>query len=214
MVDAKICGLNDAGTLAMAVDAGAALVGFNFYPPSPRAVTAEAAAQLAATLPPGIKKVGLFVDPSDDDIATVLGRVDLDIIQLHGSESPARVAEIRRGFGRPVMKAVKIASRADLAETEAYDDAADMLLLDAKAPNDLADALPGGNGLTFDWNLIRDRRWRLPWMLAGGLDDRNVAEAVRISGADIVDVSSGVESAPGSKDPALIKAFLDAVKRL
>lgn len=217
-VAVKICGLKDPVAIDAAVKGGASYVGLVFYPRSPRAVTPALARELAALVPPAVKKVGLFVDPDDALLATVLAQVPLDLIQLHGGESPGRVAEIRTRITVPanlaILKAITVASRADLDLANDYDEIADMLLFDAKAPTDMADALPGGNGLVFDWNLLTGRQWRRPWMLSGGLDAGNVAQAVRISGARAVDVSSGVESVPGVKDPVAIKAFLDAVKTL
>ncbi len=213
-IAAKICGLNDAASLRAATTAGAAFVGLMFYPPSPRAVTPAEAGTLAAQVPAGVGKVGVFVDPDDELLDTVLAAVPLDLLQLHGQETPERVAGIAKRAGLPVMKAIRVAERADIEAARAYEDVADRLLFDAKAPKTMADALPGGNGLVFDWNLLRDAAWRRPWMLSGGLDAGNVADAVRISGAPAVDVSSGVETAPGAKDPAAIKAFLDAVKAL
>jgi phosphoribosylanthranilate isomerase len=215
---AKICGLKDPAAITAAVAGGASYVGLNFYPPSPRAVTPAQARELAALIPPAVKKVGVFVDPDDALLGAVLAQVPLDLLQLHGGESPQRVAQIAAQVTAPadlgILKAIKVAKRADLQAAATYEEIADMLLFDAKAPTDMADALPGGNGLMFDWNLLTGRKWRRPWMLSGGLDAGNVAQAVRISGARIVDVSSGVESAPGVKDPAAIKAFLDAVKAL
>jgi len=213
-VEAKICGLNDAPAIGAAVAGGAAFIGLVFYPPSPRALAPAAAAELVRQVPPGIRKVGLFVDAGDAEIEAVLEHLELDLLQLHGAETPARLGAIKARFGLAVMKAIKVAERADIDGAADYQEAADMLLFDAKAPKSMADALPGGNGLIFDWNLLRDRRWRRPWMLSGGLDAGNVADAVRISGAAMVDVSSGVEFAPGRKDPAAIKAFLDAVRQL
>lgn len=213
-IAAKICGLNDAASLRAAATAGAAFVGLMFYPPSPRAVTPAEAGTLAAQVPAGVGKVGVFVDPDDALLDTVLAAAPLDLLQLHGQETPERVAGIAKRAGLPVMKAIRVAERADIEAARAYEDVADRLLFDAKAPKTMADALPGGNGLVFDWNLLRDQAWRRPWMLSGGLDAGNVADAVRISGAPAVDVSSGVETAPGAKDPAAIKAFLDAVKAL
>ena len=214
MVAAKICGLTDSGALAAAVAGGAAFVGFVFYPPSPRALSGAAAGRLAAEVPAGVRKVGLVVDADDALIEAVLAEAPLDLLQLHGAETPERVAEVRRRFGLPVMKAIKVAAREDIAAAEAFEEVADILLFDAKAPRSLADALPGGNGLVFDWNLLRARRPRCPWMLSGGLDAGNVAMAVAISGAAMVDVSSGVEDSPGHKSPARIEAFLDAVRGL
>ena len=193
---------------------GAAFVGLNFYPPSPRYLAPEEAARLAARAGPATARVGVFVDPNDELLAQVLRIVPLDMIQLHGSETPGRVAEIRGRFERPVMKAIKIAGPEDLAAVESYLPVSDRLLFDAKAPKSMANALPGGNALAFDWRLLAGRRWARPWMLSGGLEAANLAEAVRISGATAVDVSSGVESAPGVKDPARIADFLAAASRL
>jgi phosphoribosylanthranilate isomerase len=207
-VRAKICGVNSAAAVDAAVSGGAGFLGFVFYAPSPRAVTPEAAGALAATVPTGITNVGLLVDDSDERIAEILARTPLDLLQLHGKETPDRVAAIRRRFGVPVMKAVKIAAAADLAVADQYVERADWLLFDAKTPPQMTGALPGGNALAFDWQLLAGRSWPLPWMLSGGLTAENLAEAVRISGAAFVDVSSGVESRPGHKDPARIAAFL------
>ncbi len=210
----KICGLSDVASIDAAVANGASYVGLVFYPPSPRALTLEQARELSCHIPAEVKKVGLFVDPDDELLRNVLAQVPLDLIQLHGGETPARVSEIKTLTKLPVLKAIKVANASDLDAADAYDGVADMLLFDAKAPKDLADALPGGNGLVFDWNLLAHCHWQRPWMLAGGLDAASVAQAVTISGARAVDVSSGVETAPGIKDPAAIKAFLDAVKAL
>ena len=212
-VAAKICGLNSEAAVTAAVGGGADYVGFVFYPPSPRAVTPAQAARLCAVVPAGTARVGLFVDASDDTIAAALAEVRLDILQFHGSESPQRVSDARRRFGRAVMKAVPLAEPKDVCTAEPYEEAADMLLFDAKPPRRRG-ALPGGNGLAFDWELIAGRLWRLPWMLSGGLTSETLPEAVRISGATCVDVSSGVESRPGEKDPAKIRDFLAAARAL
>jgi len=213
-IEIKICGINSRIALSTAVDNGAGYIGLIFYPPSPRAVTPEAAAKLAAVAPRWLVKVGLLVDADDAAIAGILSRAPLDLLQLHGSETPRRVAEIRARFGRPVMKAVKIASADDVAGAEAYCDVADRLLFDAKPPKGMTGTLPGGNAISFDWRLLAGRRWSRPWMLSGGLDAGNVAEAVRISGAPAVDVSSGVEDRPGVKSPDKIRAFLRVAKAL
>ncbi|HZF33821.1 MAG TPA: phosphoribosylanthranilate isomerase [Candidatus Angelobacter sp.] len=211
---AKICGVNSRAALDAAIAGGAGFVGLNFYPPSPRALTAEAAAALAAAVPPVVAKVGLLVDEPDERIAEILARVSLDMLQLHGKETPARVDDIRRRFGLPVMKAVKIAEAADLAVADRYIGHADWLLFDAKPPPEMTGALPGGNALSFVWQLLAGRTWPSPWMLSGGLTPENLAEAVRISGARVVDVSSGVETQPGQKDPAKIAAFLAEAARV
>ena len=210
MAQVKICGLTRPEHVSAAVEAGAAFVGFVFFPKSPRHLDIGAAAALAAEVPPGIARVGLFVDPDDALLDAVLAQVPLDLLQLHGAETPARVTEIRARTGLPVMKAVGVADATDLDALWDYGLVADMLLVDAKPPKDAA--LPGGNGLSFDWRLLVGRKWLVPWMLAGGLTPDNVAEAVRLTGARIVDVSSGVESAPGQKDTTLIGAFVAAAR--
>jgi phosphoribosylanthranilate isomerase len=213
-IQVKICGLSTPEAVRAAVEGGAGYVGFVFYPPSPRHVTAEQAALLVREVPAGIRKVGLFVDPSDEMLDHTLALVPLDILQLHGGESPERVAEIRRRSGLAVMKVLRIGDAADVAAAEPYQAVADILLFDAKPAADLKNALPGGNGLTFDWRHLAGRSWTRPWMLSGGLTADLLAEAVAATGAPGVDVSSGVETAPGVKDPALIRAFLAAAARL
>lgn len=207
-VRVKICGLTRPADVSAAVAAGAAYVGFVFFPKSPRHLDIEAARALAVEVPPGVAKVALVVDAGDAAIEAILARVPIDMLQLHGHEPPERVAALRGRHGLPVMKAVGVATADDLPALDAYARVADQILVDAKpAPGA---ALPGGNGVAFDWRLIAGRRWPVPWMLAGGLTPANVAEAVRLTGAQQVDVSSGVESAPGVKDPALIRAFVAA----
>jgi phosphoribosylanthranilate isomerase len=212
-VAAKICGLSAEEAVTAASAGGAAYLGFVFYPPSPRAVTPQRAARLCAAIPPGIARVGLFVDADDRAIEATLTAAPIDILQFHGGESPQRVTAAKRRFGCPVMKAVAIAGLEDVLRAARYEDVADILLFDAKPPQ-RADALPGGNGLAFDWGLIADRPWRAPWMLSGGLTAELLPEAVRISGAAAVDVSSGVESRPGVKDLDKIRAFLAAASSL
>ncbi|MFN3274937.1 MAG: phosphoribosylanthranilate isomerase [Paracoccus sp. (in: a-proteobacteria)] len=208
MAQVKICGLREVAHVRAASDAGARYLGFVFFPRSPRAVTPDQAALLSAEVPVGVARVGLFVDPDDALLETVLERAPLDIVQLHGDETADRVAAVRALTGLPVMKAVGIAGPQDLAQLTDYGLVADMLLVDAKpAPGS---ALPGGNGLAFDWRLLQGRRWLRPWLLAGGLTPANVAEAVRLTGAPGVDVSSGVETAPGIKDAGLIRDFIAA----
>ncbi len=206
----KICGLRTAEAIAASVEAGAAYIGFVFFEKSPRYVTPDMARQLAADIPPEIAKVGLVVDPSDDVLDTILSKVPLDIIQLHGSEPPGRVLEIKARTGLPVMKAVGISSAGDLASLALYEEVADQLLVDTKAPK--GSDLPGGNGLSFDWDLIADRQWAVPWMLAGGLTTQTVGDAIRRTGAMQLDLSSGVERAPGVKDPEKIRAFIAAAQ--
>ena len=207
----KICGLREVADVETAVRAGAAYVGFVFFPKSPRNVTLAEAARLAAAVPPGVAKVALTVDADDATLDALMAEVPIDMLQLHGHESPERVAAVKARFGLPVMKAVGVAGEADLAALETYGRVADQILVDAK-PAPGAD-LPGGNGLAFDWRLIAGRRWPVPWMLAGGLTAENVGEAIRLTGARQVDVSSGVESAPGFKDPVKIEDFLEAAHR-
>ncbi|RJL18547.1 phosphoribosylanthranilate isomerase [Paracoccus siganidrum] len=206
MAQVKICGLREAAHVAAAVEAGARYLGFVFFPKSPRAILPAQAAALAAEVPPGVARVGLFVDPGDALLEATLAAAPLDLIQLHGAESPARVSQIKARFGLPVMKAVGIAGPQDLDALWDYALVADMLLVDAKPPKDAV--LPGGNGLAFDWRLLVGRKWLKPWLLAGGLTPANVAEAIRLTGAPGVDVSSGVETAPGVKDAALIRDFI------
>jgi phosphoribosylanthranilate isomerase len=211
---AKICGLKTPETVAAAVAGGAALVGFNFYGRSPRCVDPATAKQLAMTVPPIVRKVGLLVDDSDARIAEILGTCDLDLLQLHGHETPERVAEIRARFAKPVIKVISVSDAADLNRAALYESVADYLMFDAKPPKSMANALPGGNAISFDWTLLSGRRFQRPWLLAGGLTPDNLIEAVRISGAPMVDVSSGVEDRPGEKNVSKIKAFLDASQRV
>lgn len=209
-MQAKVCGLTTVESIAAAVDAGAGYIGFVFFPKSPRNIEITAAAKLALTVPAGVCKVALVVNASDELLDELTSNVPVDMLQLHGSETPKRVTEVKARYGLPVMKAVGVADASDLPQLDAYMRVADMLLVDAKPPKDAA--LPGGNGLAFDWQLIANRRWPIPWMLAGGLNPDNVTEAMRLTGAKIVDVSSGVESAPGVKDLNKIAAFVSAAK--
>ena len=213
-VEVKICGINSPAALAAAVAGGADYLGFNFYPPSPRYVTPEAAREIGSHAPESVTKVGVVVDLDDAALAAILEGAPLDMLQLHGRESPQRVAEIRARFALPVMKAVKIAGADDVAAAQAYCAVAERLLFDAKPPKDMTGALPGGNALALDWRLLAGTAWPIPWMLSGGLDADNVAEAVRVSGARGLDVSSGVEDRPGLKSPDKIRAFLTAAKAL
>ena len=213
-VDVKICGISTPEAMDAAVEAGAAFVGLVFYPPSPRAVTPEDAAALAARVPGGVVKTGLLVDADDAAIEAILNEVPLDLLQLHGSETPERVATVKARFGLPVMKVVKLRQLGDLEAAEPYLPVADRLLFDAKPPAEMKDALPGGNALAFDWSILKGRTWPLPWMLAGGLTAENIAEAVATTGASALDTSSGVEDAPGQKNPEKIRAFLAAAKAL
>jgi len=213
-VTAKICGINDPAAMAAAVECGASHVGLVFYPPSPRSVNAAQAAELAAVAGTRAVRTGLFVDPDDRLIDDVLARVPLDLLQLHGRESPERVRTLRRRTGRRIMKAIRVGGTADIDGAEAYLDAADWLMFDALPPKEMTHALPGGNAVAFDWRLLAGRAWPLPWMLAGGINIDNVAKAVQASGVSVVDTSSGVEDAPGRKNLEKIRAFLAAVAAL
>lgn len=209
-VRVKICGLTRAEHVAAAVDAGAAYVGFVFFDRSPRHLEIDAARSLAIEVPPGVAKTALTVDADDRALDEIVNSVPLDLLQLHGRETPERVAEVRVRFGLPVMKAVGVAEAADFARVEAHFATADQILVDAKPPKE--SVLPGGNGLAFDWRLVAGRRWPVPWMLAGGLTAANVAAAIALTGARQVDVSSGVEVAPGEKDAQLIRDFIAAAQ--
>jgi phosphoribosylanthranilate isomerase len=209
-VAVKICGITDLDAMEAAIDGGADLVGFVFYPPSPRYIEPDMAAELADIIPDDVKLVGLFVDADDATYDKVLGHVRLDMIQCHGKESPERVEFLRQEYGLPVMKAIPIESAQDFDVVDQYKEVADQVLFDTKPPKNAT--LPGGNAVSFDWSLLRSRKISLPWMLAGGLTPENVAEAIRISKAKAVDVSSGVEVKPGQKDPAKIRAFIKAAK--
>lgn len=213
-IEAKICGVSTPDALAAAAAGGARWIGLVFFPRSPRAVTPEQAAALVAGMGPQPQTVALLVDPDDALIERVVRAVRPDLLQLHGEESPRRVAQVRERWGVPVMKAVKIARAEDLAPATDYEPVADRLLFDAKPPKTMADALPGGNAVSFDWRLLAGRRWQRPWMLSGGLHAGNLREAVEISGASAVDVSSGVEDAPGRKSPDKIRAFLELCRSL
>jgi phosphoribosylanthranilate isomerase len=204
----KICGVNTNDALDAAIRARADYVGLVFYPPSPRHLSFAEAAALAARSHGRVKRIGLFVDADDALIGEGIAAARLDGIQLHGRETPARTAQIRAAFGLPVWKACAVSSRGDLAKASAYAGAADLILFDAKTP---PGGLPGGMGLSFDWSLLSG--WKdAAWGLAGGLTPANVAEAVRTTGAPLVDTSSGVESAPGTKDAGKIAAFCSAAR--
>jgi len=206
----KICGLIEPKSLRCAIDAGARYVGFNFFEKSPRYVTIAQARELALLVPADIRKVALFVDATNEQLDATMARVPIDMLQLHGHETPERVIEIKKRYGLPVMKVVGVADASDVTAIDTYMRVSDQILVDAKPPKDAV--LPGGNGVSFDWRLIAGRRWACPWMLAGGLTAQNVSEAMRLTGATQVDVSSGVESAPGIKDNAKIAAFIAAAQ--
>lgn len=214
-IEAKICGVRSREAAIAAARGGARWVGFNFYPPSPRSLTPIEALALAEGAPPSLGTVGVFVDPGDDQLEDTLRQVPLDLIQLHGSEAPRRVAEIRARFGLPVMKAITLATPDDLAPVDDYLSVADRILFDAKVSKQKKkDALPGGNAIAFDWRILAGQTWSKPWMLSGGLDSENVKQAIEITSARAVDVSSGVETKPGQKAPEKISAFLEATRQL
>lgn len=212
-VAVKICGLNDPAALTAAVDGGARYLGLVFYPSSPRAVSLEVAADLAARAPDDRMLVGVFVDPDDALLDRVLAQVPLNALQLHGAESVARVQTIKARTGRVVIKALQVAEAEDLATVSAYTAVADMILFDARPPKEPG-RLPGGNGLAFDWRLVQDLDLTCPWLLAGGLSLANLEAAITLCRPPAVDVSSGVERRPGQKDPAKIRQFLELARAL
>ena len=202
----KICGLRTPADMAAVAAAGAAYVGLNFFPKSPRYVTLDEARALAFAAPEGLCKVALTVDADDATLDAILDGLPVDMLQLHGHETPDRVAEVKARYRLPVMKVLGVADEGDLAGLMEMSLVADQIMIDAKPPTGAV--LPGGNGVIFDWRLLVGRKWLRPWMLAGGLTPANVGEAVRLTGARQVDVASGVESAPGVEDHALIAAFV------
>lgn len=210
-VRVKICGLQDSAAALAAVEGGAAFVGFVFCAESRHCIDAQAAAALIQYIPSTIISVGLFVDPSDEELEQVLAIAPLRMIQLHGSETPARAAQIRKQTNLPILKAVGIGSAQDVEKARTYEAVADMLLLDAKP---VQGGPSGGNGVVFDWALLKGASFAKPWMLAGGLHEGNIGEAVAMTGASILDVSTGVEDASGRKSASKIKAFLDRAKKL
>jgi len=206
----KICGLKTPEALDVALESGADLVGFVFFAPSPRNLDYAAARQLGARVKGRAGKVALSVDADDAALAAIVEALEPDMLQLHGVESPERVTALRARFGLPVMKAIPIAERKDLSRIELYKTVANRLIFDARAPRDAT--RPGGLGTPFDWNLLKDIDPGIPFMLSGGLDTGNVAEALRVTRAPGVDVSSGVERAPGEKDPDKIRTFIRAAR--
>ncbi|MBO0766426.1 MAG: phosphoribosylanthranilate isomerase [Hyphomicrobiaceae bacterium] len=207
----KICGLKTEAALEAAIAGGADYVGLVFFPPSPRNISPEAAGPLAARARAHASIVALVVDPDDALLDAVVRAADPDLLQLHGEESPKRVGEVRQRWAKPVMKAVKVETAGDAEAALAYRGTADLILFDARAPNN--SPLPGGNGAAFDWGALAGVKDKVPYMLSGGLTPDNVAEAIRVTGAGIVDVSSGVEVRLGEKDPELIRRFLRAAKQ-
>jgi len=212
--EVKICGINSRETLAAALAMGADYIGLVFYPPSPRNVSLELANGLAEEARGRARIVALAVDASDELLAGIAQEVRPDYLQAHGEETPARVREIAARVRAPVIKAVKVGGAGDVDAAASYAGVAEMLLFDAPPPRSVANPLPGGNGVPFDWSLLGRKANRARYMLSGGLDPGNVADAIRLTGAPIVDVSSGVERAPGVKDPALIRKFIEAVRSL
>jgi len=213
-IPAKICGLKTPESIAAALEHGAAFIGFNFFKKSPRYVEPDAVAALSKSMPAHVLKTGLFVDDDDARIAAILSVAPLDLLQLHGSETPERVAAIKAKFGLPVMKVIKVRDASDIARAAQYETVADRFLFDAQPPADMKNALPGGNAVSFDWGLLQGFRSRLPWMLSGGLTPANLAQAVRQTGAPAVDVASGVEDRPGEKSLSKIKDFLEISRSL
>lgn len=205
----KICGLSEPKTLQTATQSGARFIGFVFYPPSPRNVSFDTAWNLARAVPTGVRSVGLFVNPTDEQLERIVTGIQLDMIQLHGDESPGRIHEIKTRFSMPVIKAIRVASEKDLDGIDGFEAAADWLLFDARPENA---SLPGGTGERFDWNILKGKSFKKPWMLSGGLDADNVQEALSILKPNAVDISSGVESEKGVKDADKIEKFIKAVK--
>jgi len=208
----KICGIRTQGALEAALEGGTAFIGFVFFEASPRNIDIETAYKLCELVPEGVSCVGLFVDPTDEELEGVLGVVQLDMIQLHGKESVARVREVKKRFKLPVMKAFGVSTHDDIVRAYAYEDAVDWYVFDAKAPEGFD--VPGGTGLSFDWALLAEEEFDKPWMLSGGLTSENVAQALLMLQPTAVDVSSGVESVRGEKDVAKIKAFLAAANKV
>ena len=209
MTKVKICGLSEPESVTVAANAGAAFIGFVFYKASPRYVTPEQAGKLARLVSKDVEKVGLFVNPSEEDLENALKHVDLTMLQLHGQESPQHLAQIRGRFSLPIIKAFNIADQSDLEELETYDPVADWFLLDSKPQNA---SMPGGTGIAFDWSVLENRTFTKPWMLSGGLNAKNIETALKHLEPDALDVSSGVESEPGVKDLNKIKAFIEKTK--
>jgi len=208
----KICGLSTAETLKAACNAGADYVGFVFFERSPRHISYAQAEKLSRIVPENILKVALSVNADDATLSQIVSSLGPDILQLHGQESPARVAEIKQKFGIQTLKAIPVENASDIAAAEPYEGVADMILFDAKAPEDFKNALPGGNGISFDWKLLDNAAMKGDFMLSGGITAQNVAQAITLTKAAIVDVSSGVEISPGKKDIELVTQFIAAVK--
>ena len=206
----KICGISDPENLNVATQNGARFIGFVFYEPSPRNVSFDTAWNLARAVPTSVRSVGLFVDPSDEQLERILTGVQLDMIQLHGNETPGRINEIKERYNMPVIKAIRLASEDDLKDIDGYEAAADWLLFDSKPE---MTELPGGTGHKFDWSILKGRKFATPWMLSGGLTPENVGDAIEQLSPDAVDVSSGVESSKGQKDANKIQDFLRTAQK-
>ena len=211
-VRVKICGLSSRSTVLAAVEARADYLGFVFFPKSPRFVTPQQCSALTKNIPKSVTKVALVVDPDDVLLESILAYTSVDMIQLQGHETPERVEEVKQRTGLSIMKAVGLSERKDLSKIESYVDVADQLLIDAAPPKE--SLLPGGNGVAFDWHLLKGHSWAIPWMLAGGLTSKNVSKALSITGALQIDVSSGVENSPGQKDIKKISSFVKNAKGL
>ncbi|OIN87186.1 MAG: N-(5'-phosphoribosyl)anthranilate isomerase [Alphaproteobacteria bacterium CG1_02_46_17] len=210
MTDVKICGIKEKNHLDVAAQAGARFIGLVFYPKSPRFIDPEMARLLSRSAPTGVRMVGLFVDPDDAWLSHVLGAVPLDMIQLHGAESPVRVQEIRSIHHLPIIKAIPVARPEDLEKAQEYEQVADWLLFDSKSQKS---SVSGGSGISFDWKILEGKRFERPWMLSGGLHVGNVQNALSCLHPNAVDVSSGVESELGIKDPSRIIEFLKQVRQ-
>jgi len=213
-VDVKFCGLTSQHSVNAAVTAGATHLGFIFYPPSPRSVTPQEAGHAAFFSPNRIKRVGVFVDPNDELIMQVVENLCPHILQLHGGETPSRIGQIREKFNLPIMKAIKVASEKDIESIEQYNDCSDIFLFDAKPPLAAQNSLPGGNGISFDWSLLKSFKCEKPWFLSGGINLSNIKDALKVTGSTAVDVSSGVEDKPGEKNTQKIDRFMQKINEL
>ncbi len=203
VVQVKICGIKTPDTLKAAINSGARFIGFVFYPPSPRNIDIDTAKELALTLPTGVRSVGLFVDPTDEELSNVLGYAPIDIIQLHGSESLERVTQIKQKYALPIIKAFPVNNIKDIEKSKPYENIVDWLLFDSKT---------GGSGQSFDWSLLKGFEFSKPWMLSGGLTPENIGQAIEILSPNAVDVSSGVESSRGVKCPSKVEEFIKSCK--
>lgn len=213
-IKTKICGINSEESLEAAINGGAAAVGFVFFSDSPRYVNIKTASELIAEVPKNILRVGLTVNMDDRDLTEIVDNLTLDILQLHGDETPKRASEIKELSDLPIIKAVKVAASSDIFGAVPFLGVVEQILFDSVPPKDMKQALPGGNAVSFDWNWLSNKNLSYPWMLSGGLNAKNVETAVKISGASFIDVSSGVEERPGTKDPMMIREFLDVVNKI